>query len=131
MPKLIMMTGPTSTRQIPLQGPETTVGRAPLNNIVIDGERVSRFHAVLRVEPAFVTIVDLNSRNGTFVNGVRVESQALANGDSIRIGDCDIRFLASEQEFTQVEALRLMTIPGLLVDLEPRTGSAGRSSSRR
>ncbi len=121
MPKLIVMTHPGKTRLVPLQKPDTRIGRGAVNELVIDSERVSRLHAVVTVDDAFATITDLDSRNGTFVNGARVQSQTLMNGDSIRIGDCEMRFLAGDQEVTPVEALRLMTIPGLLVDLDNRS----------
>lgn len=120
MPKLIVMTHPGKTRLVPLQKPETRIGRAIVNELVVDSERVSRLHAVVTVDDAFVTITDLDSRNGTFVNGARIQAQPLMNGDNIRIGDCEMRFLAGDQEVTPVEALRLMTIPGLLVDLDNR-----------
>ncbi|MEO5736960.1 MAG: FHA domain-containing protein [Variovorax sp.] len=123
MPRLIVMTQPGKTKLVPLQTPDTTIGRAATNDLVIDSERVSRFHAVVTIGDAFVSIRDLDSRNGTAVNGMRVdEPQVLTNGDTILIGDCQMRFLAGDQEVTPVEALRLMTIPGLLVDLDkPRT----------
>ena len=127
MSKLIVMTHPGKTKLVALQGSETKIGRAIANDLVLDSERVSRFHAVVTVGPAFTTIQDMKSRNGTFVNGERVvESQALTNGDSITIGDCQIRFLAGDQEVTQVEALRLMTIPGLLVDMDKPSGTRPR-----
>jgi len=79
---------------------------------------VSRFHATLTVESGAVWIRDLDSSNGTFVNGHRITSRALSNGDSILIGDCQMRFLAGEENVTPAEALLLMTIPGVLVDLD-------------
>ena len=115
MPRLIVMTHPGKTRLVALQTPDTRIGRAVVNELLIDSERVSRLHAVVTVDHAFVTITDLDSRNGTFVNGIRIQSQTLMNGDTIRIGDCEMRFLAGDQEVTPAEALRLMTIPGLLV----------------
>jgi pSer/pThr/pTyr-binding forkhead associated (FHA) protein len=92
--------------------------RRERNDIVIDSIQASREHAIITVEPAFITIKDLGSRNGTFVNGDRIESQALAHGDTIRLGNYEMRFIAGDQEFSQIEALRLLTIPGLLVDLD-------------
>lgn len=118
MPKLILMEHPGKTRQVTLHPNETTIGRAPTNGIVLDAQQVSRKHAAVTVGPAFVTLRDLGSRNGTYVNGLRIESQVLVNGDSIRIGKCEMRFLAGDQEYSQVEALRLLTVPGLLIDLD-------------
>ncbi|VTU30585.1 FHA domain-containing protein [Variovorax sp. PBL-E5] len=120
MPKLIVMTDMATTRQVALREPETTVGRASTNDIVIDHEQVSRFHAVLITEGTRVTIKDLNSRNGVQVNGVKVASQALSHGDTLSIGSSQMRFLGGDQEITAVEAPRLMTPPGLLVDLDRR-----------
>ncbi|VWX57200.1 FHA domain-containing protein [Burkholderiales bacterium 8X] len=118
MPKVIVMRDPATAEQIPLRIPETKIGRAPTNDIAIDHEQVSRVHASLVVDGPFVTLTDLDSRNGVFVNGVRVASQMLVTGDEIRIGNCLMRFVAGEQDFTSVEALRLLTVPGLLVDLD-------------
>jgi len=123
MPKLILMEHPGKTRQVSLLAHETRIGRAASNELVIDVSQVSRVHASITVDPAFVTLKDLGSRNGTFVNGVKVETQVLANGDSIRIGECEMRFLAADQEYSQVEALRLLTVPGLLIDIDRATPS--------
>ena len=118
MPKLIVMRDPANAEQIPLRIPETRIGRAPSNDIALDHERVSRVHASIVVDGPFVTITDLDSRNGVFVNGTRVASQLLVTGDEIMIGTFAMRFVAGEQDFTSVEALRLLTVPGLLVDLD-------------
>jgi len=119
MPTLIVMTQPDAVRQLTLQKPETTLGRAPINDIVIDTERVSRFHAVLTVEGPFVSVRDLDSRNGTLVNGVRVAmAQVLVDGDTLDVGGCLIRYLAGNDAVDADEALRLMTTPGLLLDID-------------
>ena len=118
MPKLIVMTHPGRTKLVPLAAAATKIGRAGSNDVVIDSDRVSRFHATLTVESGAVWIRDLDSSNGTFVNGHRITSRALSNGDNILIGDCQMRFLAGEENVTPAEALRLMTIPGVLVDLD-------------
>lgn len=118
MPKLILLMNPAATRQVALKTLDTTIGRAPTNDVVLDDEQASRFHAVLTIDGPFVAIKDLDSRNGITVNGVKVKSQILVSGDEISIGTCRMRFLADDQEFTAIEALRLMTIPGLLVNLD-------------
>ncbi|MEJ8856581.1 FHA domain-containing protein [Variovorax robiniae] len=117
MPKLIVMTQPGKTKLVPLAA-ETQIGRATGNDLVIDSERVSRFHALVTVENGAVWIRDLKSSNGTFVNGHRIVSRALSNGDGILIGDCQMRFLAGEQDVAPAEALRLVTIPGVLTELD-------------
>ena len=119
MPTLIVMTQPDAARPLALRKPETTVGRAPVNDIVVDTERASRFHAVLSVEGQFVSVRDLDSRNGTWVNGIRVAmTRMLVDGDTLDIGGCSIRYLAGNGPVGADEALRLMTTPGLLLDID-------------
>ncbi|MDM0018919.1 FHA domain-containing protein [Variovorax saccharolyticus] len=117
MPMLLMMTATGETRQVPLNPHDNKVGRGATNDVIIDSVQASRDHAVIDVEQAFVTITDLGSRNGTFVNDVRIESQVLAHGDAIRLGSYEMRFVATDQEFTQVEALQMLTMHGLLVNV--------------
>jgi hypothetical protein len=63
-----------------------TLGRHRNNDIVIGDPKVSSFHARIdRAAEGFV-IVDLDSRNGTFVNGRRVKSSLLSTGDEVRLG---------------------------------------------
>jgi pSer/pThr/pTyr-binding forkhead associated (FHA) protein len=69
-----------------------TIGRHDCD-IVLNDEKVSRKHAsvaVVRVDK--FTLTDLASRNGTFVNGVRLSNQELKQNDLIRIGDTTFRF---------------------------------------
>lgn len=118
MPKLILMKGPAMTRQFSLLAQETTIGRASTNDVVLDSMLVSRRHAVVTIDGPFVTITDLGSRNGVFVNGVRVKSQALVGGDEVLIGAFKIRFLSGDHDPSGVDAMRLVTTPELLADLD-------------
>jgi len=70
---------------------ELVIGRAPTASVRLDEDGISRQHAklVLTTEGT-VHIVDLESRNGTFVNGERVSRYALRDGDKIQIGDTTI-----------------------------------------
>lgn len=64
-----------------------TIGRSPDATIMLDDAEISRLHArISRTEPGVLVLEDLGSRNGTFVNGIRVKRRALALGDKIRIG---------------------------------------------
>ena len=130
MAKLILMAGPGQTKQVSLGPHETRIGRAAANDIVIDMGRVSRTHALIVVDTAFVSITDLGSKNGTFVNGARINEKVfLADGDTIRMGDCDMRFLSGDQHYTQIDALRLLTVPGLLIDIDRRAQLPGGKSA--
>jgi pSer/pThr/pTyr-binding forkhead associated (FHA) protein len=66
-----------------------TVGRGPGNNFVINDENVSRVHLqLIQDENGRISVVDLGSTNGTYVNGNRITSETRLNaGDTLRIGD--------------------------------------------
>ncbi|GAA2585306.1 FHA domain-containing protein [Dactylosporangium fulvum] len=64
----------------------TRIGRAPDNNIVLDDLQVSRYHADLLRTPAGLKLVDLGTRNGTFVNGHRISEADLHSGDLLSFG---------------------------------------------
>lgn len=68
------------------RGSEAFIGRDEDCAVVLSGSDVSRRHAVLRVEGPHHVLVDLESRNGTWVNGRRVQSVVLAPSDVVRVG---------------------------------------------
>lgn len=70
----------------PLTRDAYTLGRHRNNDIVINDPKVSGFHARIDRAPEGFVLVDLKSRNGSFVNGRRVENAALKTGDEIRLG---------------------------------------------
>jgi adenylate cyclase len=57
---------------------------------------VSQQHARLDYQAGQWVITDLDSRNGTFVNGQRVQSQVLRNGDEVQLGNTRMRFYAGQ-----------------------------------
>ena len=67
-------------------GNVTTIGRAPLNQIVIDNPAVSAQHAIIARSDECYRLKDLNSTNGTKVNDVSITDVALQDGDKIQFG---------------------------------------------
>jgi Protein of unknown function (DUF3662)/FHA domain len=76
----------------PLARDVTTIGRAKDCDIAIDDSSVSRRHAELRVDGDAVWIVDLDSTNGTEVNGRPIERARLEHGDRVVLGQTEARF---------------------------------------
>ncbi len=93
MPKLIVSIGGVVVKEVQLTKDRTTIGRRPYNDVVIDNLAVSGEHAVIQMVGGQVTIEDLGSTNGTYVNGKSVKRQVLENDDGIEIGKYKIRFL--------------------------------------
>jgi pSer/pThr/pTyr-binding forkhead associated (FHA) protein len=67
-----------------------TIGRAPRADFVVDAAMVSRVHCRLTAGREQIDLEDLESTNGTFVNGRRVERAALKEGDRLRVGRMEL-----------------------------------------
>lgn len=70
---------------------ETAVGRASSNDLVIGAAEISREHALLRRDGNALEVHDLGSRNGTWVNGVRITREVARSGDEIAFGTLRFR----------------------------------------
>jgi transcriptional regulator with GAF, ATPase, and Fis domain len=98
-PRLAVTAGPAKDTVIPLTQDEASIGRDPNNVVAISDPSVSRKHCLLRRETdGRFQIVDLESRNGTVVNGVTVKEQWLRHGDEIATGDSVFVFLVEEDD---------------------------------
>jgi pSer/pThr/pTyr-binding forkhead associated (FHA) protein len=84
MPKMIVSIDGVVIKEVQLTKDRTTLGRRPYNDIVIDNLAVSGEHAVLLMVGNDVFMEDLNSTNGTYVNGKAVKKQLLQNSDIAR-----------------------------------------------
>ncbi|HEY6959745.1 MAG TPA: DUF3662 and FHA domain-containing protein [Candidatus Limnocylindria bacterium] len=72
------------------------IGRDPQNDLVLDDRRVSRKHAEIRLRLGRYTLYDLQSTNGTYVNGRRVAEKVLEDGDKISVGGLELMFHAAD-----------------------------------
>jgi len=98
-PRLLVTAGPSKDSTIPLPDGEATVGRDPSNAVAIVDPSVSRKHCLLsKAEDGRFQIRDLDSRNGTFVNGLLVKEQWLRHGDEIATGDSIFLFLVEDDD---------------------------------
>jgi len=79
-----------------LGGEETLIGRNPTTDITLLDEGISREHALISYDPTSQThtIEDLQSTNGTKLNGKKIRSAVLTNGDEIQVGHTLFQFLA-------------------------------------
>lgn len=71
-------------------GNTKTIGRAPRADFIVDAPLVSRVHCRLSAGAAELEVVDLESTNGTFVNGQRVERALLRRGDRLGVGRVEL-----------------------------------------
>jgi len=97
MPRLVVSIDGVVIKEAPLVKEHTAVGRRPYNDVVIDNLAVSGEHAVFHLTGGEAEVEDLNSTNGTYVNGKAVKRQALRSGDTVEVGKYKIRFLNEEE----------------------------------
>jgi transcriptional regulator with GAF, ATPase, and Fis domain len=100
-PRLLVLSGPLKDATIALSEGENTIGREASNGIAITDPSLSRKHCRVTGEDGRFRVQDLDSRNGTQVNGAGVEEQWLQHGDEISAGDTSFLFLIEDEEMTR------------------------------
>ena len=92
-PTLVGLDGLASGMSFPITGSSMTIGRDRDNGIMLPSNTVSRCHARVELDnTGQVTLIDQESANGIFINGMRVERAVLAPGDEVKIGGNYFRF---------------------------------------
>src|SRR5262252_3833292 len=93
--RLEIVSGPLKGKVFPLIDGEISIGREPSNQISLLDSLVSHRHCVVRKDGNSFRLVDLESRNNTFVSGVPVRERVLVAGDQIRVGNSLLVFQAA------------------------------------
>jgi adenylate cyclase len=106
---------------------ETQIGRAgDRNDLVLEDGQVSRQHAVIKRNRLAFTLVDLNSANGTFMNGHRVKEHLLKDGESFSIGKFTVEFKDAEHSPSvryssrEIEGTMVMRTPSEIISVIPQ-----------
>jgi pSer/pThr/pTyr-binding forkhead associated (FHA) protein len=110
--RLIAIDGPVSGRTFYLDEPVVSVGRLVSNDIWLEDPFVSRHHCVIRTEGSEYIIEDLNSANGTYVNGSPVKACSLTEGALIQIGTSTFRFRLQNPEESMAVSRNLISSKG-------------------
>lgn len=84
---LELVDGPGQPHHVDLTAPELTLGRGSGANCRVRSALVSREHLRITIQGPDVTVTDLDSQNGVFLNQVRVHSAVLRDGDLLQLGD--------------------------------------------
>jgi hypothetical protein len=136
--QIVVLEGPDAGKEFELSG-ATTIGRDPSAGIVIDDAEASRRHASLSLEGATVTVEDLGSTNGTFVNGERLAApRELGGSDKLRIGTSvfEIRVTGAQDpqattagtslpDLDDLQATAPRQVPDFAKDEPPVSGAPG------
>jgi pSer/pThr/pTyr-binding forkhead associated (FHA) protein len=97
-PRLQVAAGPLTDSIYFLTDAEIRIGRDPSNSLAISDLSLSRRHCVLNLEHDSYKIRDLDSRNGTFVNGGAVSEKRLNHGDQVSVGESVFVFLDKDED---------------------------------
>ena len=90
--QLLVVEGPETGKSWESKGDACSVGSHPSNDLVVDDPTVSRFHCEVRITAKGATVRDLDSRNGTNVDGVQVMASHVRGGSLLRLGRTTLRF---------------------------------------
>ena len=85
-PLLVVIRGSNAGSRFALDQDVTTIGRHPDSNVFLDDVTVSRRHAEVRVDGSRYVVSDVGSLNGTYLNGDRVDTHDLVEGDQLQVG---------------------------------------------
>jgi pSer/pThr/pTyr-binding forkhead associated (FHA) protein len=131
MPKMIVSIDGVVIKEVQLTKDRTTLGRRPYNDIVIDNLAVSGEHAVLQMTGNEVYLEDLNSTNGTYVNGKAVKKQLLQNNDTVEIGKYKIKYIneVAGPTFEKTMVIKAGAVmPPMQAPAKPPVGAPGAAS---
>ena len=113
MAKLILSINGIEKGEYRLDKERVTIGREPGNDICIDSLAVSRKHALAITILNDSFLEDLGTTNGTFVNGVLIKKHVLKDGDVIRIGEHELKYVEGLEGQADNEFVRRLVIkPG-------------------
>jgi Nif-specific regulatory protein len=97
-PRLIAISGLLTGTVHPVIDGSLSIGRDEANTLCLKDGHISRRHCRIEVTGNDFTLLDLQSRNGTFVNGIPVQRRAIVHGDTIRLDQSEFLFLIHPAE---------------------------------
>jgi PAS domain S-box-containing protein len=116
--ELVIVSGRYKGHRVPLSKDSLRIGRDRSCELALDDEAASRVHSeVIRTDDRFI-LRDLNSTNGTFVNGARVAEAPLQNGDRIGVGDTVM--------LAQLDLPQEKSVPQIVFSKEQKSGTSAR-----
>jgi len=101
--KLVFQPGTANHTEFELSQDEISIGRGSNCDIVLNDKKASRKNSIIRRVGMNFLIKDLDSANGTFVNGVKVQEQELSGDDLIRVGGVEFEFKALNKDYAARE----------------------------
>ena len=96
-PRFVIVDGPMAGQVFSLGDDRKSLGRGPMNDVDLSDMQISQRHCLVKAHGGQFAIVDLGSRNGTFLNEVKIEGATLLkDGDEVRLGTTKLMFCTEE-----------------------------------
>ena len=112
-PRLLAISGSLTGTVQPLVDGQLSIGRDESSQLLLTDPVVSRRHCAIQQSGVQFELVDLDSHNGTFVNGIPIRRRIIDHGDTIRIGNSELVFLLHEGEVVSKNKIRLSDLAPL------------------
>jgi pSer/pThr/pTyr-binding forkhead associated (FHA) protein len=109
MPRLLVNPGSSSEWEIPLRSGAQTIGRSKACDFTIEHDSVSGTHCELLVSGGAVTLKDLGSTNGTFLERAPITESPLSSGQRFQLGSVELQFLADPPPVAAAPRVRIAT----------------------
>ncbi|MEC9071573.1 MAG: FHA domain-containing protein, partial [Myxococcota bacterium] len=116
-PRLVVLSRTMAGTELRLRSPEAMVGRTPDNDLVLNHRSISRQHARLVWDGSQCSIIDLESANGTRINGELYSRTVLRRGDTVELGHVTLRYVEPGERF-DLE-------PSMIVEMDEETSKQG------
>lgn len=112
-------------QRFPIRVPVVNIGRADYNDIVLADDSVSTVHAKLQRREGVWVIVDLDSTNGTFVDGERISGESpIAPGALLRFGGVGVMFESTDDSVDAAKGSSTKMMQAMKFPLPPKSGPA-------
>ena len=112
-PRLMAISGSLRGTVRPLVDGQISIGRGDSNHVCLMDRSVSRRHCTIEQVDERFELADLDSHNGTFVNGIPVRRKVVGHGDTLRVGHSEFVFLLHEGDDSDITELRLSDEPSI------------------
>jgi len=127
-PRIVLMHNGEAIRELPIDQQRISIGRSNENDLCIESPFISRQHAAIFRNGGETAVVDLDSKNGTFVNSQRVQVQTISDQDEIKIGHHYIRYY--DPDAPRIKSLNRIARKGTAVSKDADRARARKTSAK-
>lgn len=124
-PRLVIGPASSAAREIGLATGISRIGRNADNDLAIADPSVSRYHCEISIEPTGCKVRDMNSSNGTFLDGLPIQDARIEHGQRLRLGSVDCLFLLDESAPRAPAPTQIPLPPPIAVPLDPAPSAPG------